>query len=267
MRRAFLVFVAALVAIACPASADTIGDDGGGDADGQTIEDAVRVTIVVSGGLEEVRSVSGVSDGSGQGCAFSVVYAPDLDDTTYGTSAGPKPDPDARFALLMCDGAVMTPIWVAPSDVIDLDALARDEAQRYIEDVLVPAVKIGVNPTARGLVGLPSWFWIDGFTGSVTAPPISAFGVSVDVRMSSASVAWDFGDGTTAIGDLGRAYPAESTVRHIHQSDGTFTVTATIDLVPEYRVDAGPWIVLPDLQAVATAVHQVEQRQAVVRST
>ena len=266
MRRvAVVVLVFAFGWLLAPTGAWADGEDSDGDA--QTVDDAVRVTIVVSGGLEEVRTVSGGSGGSDQGCAYSVVYAPDLDDTPYGTSAGPKPDPDARFALLLCNGSVITPIWVAPSDVIDLDAVARDEAQRYIEDVLVPTVTIGVNPAARGLVGLESWFWIDGFTGSVTAPPISAFGLSVDVRMSSGTVAWDFGDGTTVIGDLGQAYPSESTVRHTHQSDGAFTVTATIDLVPEYRVDGGPWIVLPNLQAAATAVHQVEQRQAVISNT
>jgi len=39
---------------------------------------------------------------------------------------------------------------------------------------------------------------------------------------------------------------------------------ATIDLQPEYRVDGGPWLTLPDLQATATTVHQVEERQAVI---
>ena len=267
MRRFVVAFLAPLfmVAGALPAASDERDPviDGGAE----TVEDAVRVTILVSGGVETVQSVSGGSTGSDQGCAWSVVYAPELDDTPYGTSAGPKPDPDAQFALLLCSGQVMQPIWVSPSDVVDLDALARDEAQRYIEDVLVPAVRIGVNPTGRGLVGLESWFWIDGFTGSATAPPISAFGLTIDVRMSSGSVLWDFGDGSSVTGDLGLAYPARSTVRHIHQRHGEVTVTAAIDLVPEYRVDGGPWIVLPNLQATATVAHAVEQRQAVVSNT
>jgi hypothetical protein len=158
-------------------------------------------------------------------------------------------------------------VWIAPDDVVDLDALARDEADRYIEDVLVPVVHIGVNPAAKGLVGLRSWFWIEGFDGSVTAPPITAFGLTIEVRMSSGSVTWDFGDEATSVGDLGRPYPAESTVQHAYQDDGAYTVTAAIDLVPEYRVDGGPWLTLPNLQATATAVHDVEERQAVVTET
>src|SRR5690606_20208194 len=128
----------------------------------------------------------------------------------------------------------------------DLDEAARVEAERYVRDVLMPAVSIGVNPVAKGLVGLRSWFWIEGFDGTVTAPPISAFGMTIDVRMSTGSVTWDFGDGTVEPGDLGRAYPAESTVQHAHQSGGTYTVAATLDLVPQYRVDGGAWIMLPD---------------------
>jgi len=195
------------------------------------------------------------------------MFVPGLAEVAYGLSAGPQPDPEARLALLLCNGTIVRPIWVAPSDVVDLDAAARDEAQRYIEDVLVPAVRIGVNPAARGLVGLDSWFWVDGFNGQFTAPPITAFGLTIEVRMSSGQVTWDFGDGTVEDGDLGRPYPEESTVRHVHQSDGTYTITATIDLVPEYRVDGGPWFTLPNLAATASTDHVVAEREAVVTQT
>jgi hypothetical protein len=266
MKRLLVLVVLTLVGSASPALADSKEKDGAvGDAD--TIEDAVRVTLIKSGGEYAVTSVSGGSGAEREGCTWTLMFSPELDDAPYGSSAGPQPHPDARFALLLCDGQIVQAVWVAPDDIVDLDALARDEAQRYIEDVLVPAVRIGVNPSAAGLVGLRSWFWIEGFDGTVTAPPITAFGLTIDVRMSSGTVTWDFGDGSTHEGDLGRAYPAESTVQHAHQDDDTFTITAAIDLVPEYRVDGGPWLTLPDLQATATTAHDVEQRQAVVTET
>jgi hypothetical protein len=252
----------------CLLLVDGIAYADGEDIDGviETVPDAVRVTLIKVGGEHAVTSVSG-SPGSTEGCSWTLTFLPRLDDVAYGTSAGPKPDPDARLALLLCNGTIVQPIWVAPDDIVDVDAAARNEAQRYIEHVLVPAVRIGVNPAARGLVGLDSWFWIEGFDGQVTAPPITAFGLTIDVRMSSGTVSWDFGDGTVESGDLGRAYPEESTVRHVHQTDGTFTITATIDLVPEYRVDGGPWLTLVTLAAVATTDHEVEERQAVVTQT
>ena len=267
MRRGLVVLLALLVGSqASPVGADQGGYDETG-AGVETVVDAVRVTVVRAGGEDIVRSVSGGGAGERDGCTWSLVFAPELEDAPYGISPGPKPHPDAQFALLLCDGQIVQPIWVAPDDIVDVDAMARDNLQRYVEDVLVPSVRIGVNPAARGLVGLDSWFWVEGFDGSVAAPPITAFGVTVDVRLSSGGVTWDFGDGESVAGDLGRAYPEESTVQHVHQHDGTFTITATIDLVPEYRIDGGPWLLLPNLQATATAQHDVEERQAVITNS
>lgn len=257
---AFLVGLA-LVAVGGTALAD--GENVDGDA--ETVDNAVRVTLLKIGGSVVVQSVSGGgSGGVRQGCTWSLVWVPDLADVPYGTSPGPTPDPAARFALLLCNGDIVRAIWVAPSDVVDVDAVVTADAERYVRDVLTPAVSIGVNPAAKGLAGLRSWFWIDGFAGSVTAPPISAFGLTIDVRMSGDSATWDFGDGTVEPGDLGRAYPEQSTVQHAHRSAGTYVVSAAIALVPEYRVNGGPWLTLPTLTATTTTTHQVEQRQPVV---
>lgn len=243
--------------------ADERGDPVRGGA--ETVADAVRVTIIKSGGRAGVQGVSGGSGGGPRdGCSWTVVYAPELASAPYGSSAGPKPRPDAQFALLMCNGALWGYVWISPDDVVDLDAIARTEAQRYVDEVLVPDIAIGVNPEARGLVGLRSWFWVEGFDGTVEAPPISALGMTIDVRMSTESVTWDFGDGTVEEGDLGRPYPEESTVQHAHRRHGTYTITADIGLAPEYRVDGGPWLSLPGLSATASADHEVEQRQAVI---
>ena len=180
------------------------------DEDVVTGEGAVQVTIVKAGGSYSVAGVSGGGSDEHVGCVWTVMFSPGLDDTPYGTSAGPMPTPDSKFALLLCNGSIVRAIWVQPDDIVDLDAVAEDEAQRYIEDVLVPSVRIGVNPEVQGLVGLRSWFWIEGFDGSITAPPITAFGMTIDVRMSSGTITWDFGDGSVEDGDLGRPYPAES---------------------------------------------------------
>lgn len=262
MKRIVLAMVL-LVLLHSP-TAEAEDRDVNAETTAETIPDAVRVTVVKLGGEYEVQSVSGGSSATHVGCTWTLLFTPNLGDTPYGTSPGPQPDPAARFALLLCNGSIVRPIWILPGDVVDLDAAIRDEADRYIRDVLTPAVTIGVNPAAKGLAGLRSWFWIEGFTGSITAPPISVFGLTIDVRMTSRSVTWDFGDGTTSTGDLGRAYPDESTVQHAHQDAGRFTITAVIELVPEFRVDGGPWFTLPPLSATATATHQVEERQPVI---
>ena len=43
-----------------------------------------------------------------------------------------------------------------------------------------------------------------------------------------------------------------------------YTVQAVISLVPEYRVDGGPWFTLPALSTTASAPYRVREVQATV---
>lgn len=255
--------VAVVLLVATLGASNALADDRTPVGEAETVDNLVRVTLLKASGQYSVQSVQGPS-AARVGCRWTVLFTPDLADVPYGTSAGPQPDPEARFALLLCNGDIVRAIWVAPRDVLDVDAAIVIEAERYVREVLTPAVSIGVNPSANGLAGLRSWFWVDGFSGSVAVPPITAFGLTIDVRLTLGAVTWAFGDGTTVHGDLGRAYPQESTVRHAYRDAGSYAVTAAISLVPEYRVAGGPWLTLPDLTATATTMHRVEQREPVV---
>jgi hypothetical protein len=257
-----LIMVAVGFGVAEPAQADD--KTPANRVDAQTTTGAVRITLIRLGGEEQVLGASGGSTEQST-CNWTSVRA---ESTGLGDIIQVPSDVGAQeqAALynLFCNGDYYGAVWVGPADIVDVDAAIRAEAERYVRDVLTPAVSIGVTPNGAGLAGLRSWFWIEGFDGTVTAPPISAFGMTVDVRMTTAGVRWDFGDGTRVDGDLGRAYPEESTVQHAHQSDGTYTITAEIGLAPEYSVNGGPWLTLPNLRAIATSTHPVEQRQPVI---
>src|SRR3546814_371955 len=168
--------------------------------------EAVRVTILRMGGVDHVQAVSGGSPGDG--CAWSArpgqVTGPN-DHLATGTS----PDEMHTLYVVFCDGTFHGYAWIGPDDVVDLDALAGGEAARYVEDVLAPGVSIGVNPDARGLVGLRSWFWVEGFDGAAVTVPVAALGLTVNVQLSMGSVSWDFGGGTVESGSLGEAYRSE----------------------------------------------------------
>jgi hypothetical protein len=261
MRRLIALTLILVFGCLAPAAAD---EKPKAEGSASTTPDGVRVTVVVSGGVAVVGSVQGGDSESHSGCVWRVELAPSLEDARYGLDVPPMPDPGARFALLFCGAILMRPIWIASADFIDLDAVAAAEAQRFVQDVLMPMVSIGVNPDSSGLVGLRSWFWIDGFTGSVQAPPINVFGMTIDVRMTSRSVTWDFGDGETLEGDLGRAYPAESSVQHAHRRSGGYRIAAAIHLVPEYQVNGGGWIPLPELTPAATTDLPVQEREPVL---
>lgn len=177
---------------------------------------------------------------------------------------GPRPSPEAEPFVELCDGVVSRYLWIAP-DVSDPELAVRGEAERLARDVLKPGLVVGMNPPGRGLVGFPSWFWVEGFDGLVESGPIEAFGTVVEVRLSTGQVIWDFGDGSGPVtGDLGRAYPRESSVRHVFAWHGDYTVGVRVELVAAYRVDGGDWQALDPLVAEATGRHSVEQRQAVI---
>ncbi len=129
----------------------------------------------------------------------------------------------------------------------------------------LPPGKIGINP-ARSLVGLDTWYWYAGYDGRPLTKTVSEFGVSVQVEARPTRYRWDFGDGTTLTSrDLGRPYPARSTVRHTYQAAiPKVTVACWFDFTVRYRVGAGPWTPLPALRRTATASFEVAESQSVI---
>jgi hypothetical protein len=111
-----------------------------------------------------------------------------------------------------------------------------------------PALTLGINPSA-GLTGLPSWFWL---SGSAAMPDAFASSgpLSVRVRARLAGVSWEFGDGLGYDSqDLGQAYPAQSDVQHLYQTDtyrltSGYSVVAILRYLVTYSVNSGPWMTL-----------------------
>ena len=108
-----------------------------------------------------------------------------------------------------------------------------------------PALTMGINPRA-GLTGLPSWFWLSGSAAMADAAASSG-PLTVRVRALLAGVGWQFGDGLAYDSvDLGQAYPAQSNVQHLYQTDtyrlpNGYTVVAVLRYLVTYSVNGGPW--------------------------
>jgi hypothetical protein len=130
-----------------------------------------------------------------------------------------------------------------------------------------PRLVVNVNP-ARGLTGLPSWFWLAG--GSPTMPDVtaSAGGLTVTVRATLARVTWDFGDHATLDTgtNVGRPFPAQGGVQHVYQTD-TFgmpagaQVRAFLTFRVTFSVNAGPFRDLGLKSQPYTASYVVNQLQ------
>lgn len=93
----------------------------------------------------------------------------------------------------------------------NVDALI-ERARREVG--LLPA-RIEVRPGNRGVTGVPSLFWVEGYDGGTVERSESAFGLTVTVRFRLEKVEWDFGDGTPVVSaGLGEAWPERSSVQH-----------------------------------------------------
>ena len=145
-----------------------------------------------------------------------------------------------------------------------------DFAIDTIDSVGPPPSTIRFNPESRGLVGIESWFWVEGYDG---APIVQTFvhpefipPITVTIELTYQNTVWNFGDGSTATADLGRAYPAESSVRHAYDRDSgstPYTVTATLTFGARYSVNGGAWIDIGTVERDVTGQHAVVAAEAV----
>jgi len=250
-RLAALLLLGAALAVAPPPTADGQTDVGGGsDAGGVTIR------IVRFRGTERVH-VDG--DGAGDGCRY------ELADLSLRPGPTPPSDPDEpRHRLLLCNGFPVRWVLVGPDDVVDLEVEARRQVEEYVRTIPVPALEVHVNPPGTGLTGLESWFWASGYQGQVISHRIDVFDVGVDVRIVPTGVTWTFGDGASTDGDLGRPYPARSTITHVYTDRSSYEVRASMALRPSYRVDGTEWQPLPDIPVGGRATYPVTEVQAVI---
>ncbi len=108
-----------------------------------------------------------------------------------------------------------------------------------------PRLVLSISP-GIGLTGLPTWFWLNG-SASIPDATASSGPLTVSVRARLAGVTWEFGDGLTFdSSDLGQAYPAQSDIQHIYQTDTYglrtgYTTTGILRYLVTYSVNGGPW--------------------------
>jgi hypothetical protein len=149
-------------------------------------------------------------------------------------------DSAGQFAGVVCvPNSTATPTPGSAAEV----ALAEEASSRQPW----PNLSVGVNPNT-GLTGLQSWFWLRPANATMLPARATAGPLTVIVRAVLLEVLWDFGDGsrTDAGLDLGQAYPRESAIRHVYQTDtfqlaGGYQVLATLRFGVWYSVNSGPW--------------------------
>ena len=165
--------------------------------------------------------------------------------------------------------------WVDACDFVTAEMCPREApsvdplvlAQRVRDHLRVPGLEIVSNP-ARGLVGLKTWFWIEG-GGQPLSDSLSAFGVRVDVQALPVSYQWDFGDGTTVTtASPGNPYPQRSPLTHVYERSsaghpGGYRVSVATVFDVRWRANGGRWRTLPGITRTSERSYPVAESQAV----
>ncbi|TMC98564.1 MAG: hypothetical protein E6J05_08240 [Chloroflexi bacterium] len=131
--------------------------------------------------------------------------------------------------------------------------------------------RVMANPSALGLVGLDSWFWLAPAPRAVTIHEIVG-GIDYAITATPLSAHWDFGDGGRAdvagAYGFGLPYPRQSPITHVfeaHNEDG-YLVQASVRYQVAWMASiagrsAGPYPMSELLQPAKSVRYQVEQAQ------
>jgi len=174
----------------------------------------------------------------------------------------PAPGPEYRTYHVWCDDRFVESVWLRPEQ---FGADPRLVAEELVRDLPYPAAQVGASPSGRGLTGLDTWFWVTGYTGAPIVATVTALGMTVTVEARVDTVAWDFGDGTTANGlGLGAPPPPRSPVTHVFEvrADPAYRVRALVSLAVRWRLAAGPWQPLAPVVRTAVADYPVASSRA-----
>jgi hypothetical protein len=173
--------------------------------------------------------------------------------------------------FLWCGNEMRGLVWLDPNAGGAGPALDPQTIAMHLRDQIpVPKADIRINPN-QGLVGVDSWFWIDGYNGSPIEESTNAFGQRVEVEASVTRYEWSFGDGETLVAKtVGRSYPHRSQIRHVYERSSAglasgYRVEVSFSFSVRYRIDGGGWVELPGISRVAETAYPVRESQSVIQ--
>jgi hypothetical protein len=174
--------------------------------------------------------------------------------------------PGEGYALYIvwCGTDYMGTRWLGPRDFSDGAVLPI--VDELVRRVSVQPAGMNIRPDNRGVTGIPSLFWIEGYGSAPLEASESAFGLTVHVSVGLLGVEWNFGDGTPMVSaGLGEAWPERSSVRHTYRNvsdrDG-YGVVATLILQPTFDVNGAVGGALAPIRIPVSRDYVVHEVQA-----
>ena len=251
-----LVVAASVVLLADPANAYDRAD---ARTNGQGVD--VRFTRSEDGNVTGHGRSSGASSCEWHATPFdSVSSVGDSLPVFYGESPGPE----YTLYIVWCGTDYMGTRWLGPNDFVDGAVLPI--VDELVRRVSVQPAGMNIRPDSRGVTGIPSLFWINGYGNAPLEASESAFGLTVHVSVALVDVEWNFGDHTPVVSaGLGEAWPEKSSVRHTYRnvsaSDG-FHVVATLILQPSFDVNGFGGTALAPIRIPISRDYVVHEVQA-----
>lgn len=176
----------------------------------------------------------------------------------------------------VADGLYRPPVWIADGGQPGAALLPSpaELAQMARKQLRLPSPTIAANPAGEQLVNLPTWMWLSGGWGPVSATA-SVPGVSVTAVATPTSVDWVMGDGSTVTcTDAGTPYKAGNDPKapspdcgHVYrrssagQPGQAYPVTATVHWTVTWS-GAGQGGTFPDMTTTSDAAFRVAESQA-----
>jgi hypothetical protein len=235
--------------------------EGRADTRAETNGDSVEVVFTRQ---EEGRAAGRPRRGTSN-CDWSAIRQ--ADSTYFEPQVPPAPSPDHTLWVVFCGNEYRGMRWMGPRDFTD--GAVVDQIEQRIHQLVVLPAAMEVRPNNRGITGIASLFWVQGYDGQPVTATFTEFGLTVTVTAQLAGVEWDFGDGTPPVqAGLGEAYPQESSVRHNYQyvsGEQPYTVTARLLFQPTFTVNGTPGAALDPIVVPVTRPYRVNQIQAIRR--
>lgn len=155
-------------------------------------------------------------------------------------------------------------LWRPPAKPVVTAAMVRARAIR-----LIPTAALGLAPKTATLVNIQTVMWVDA-PAEQNLTAVQILGQRVVIRLQSATVHYDFGDGASADGPIGKRYdetrdPCKSRLcpdyfGHVYTERGVRTVAATAYWHVSFTVDGGA-----SQQVVGTVPGPTSRAQVTVR--
>jgi len=274
MRSRLLIAAAAVAAgifsIATPAMAETRVPG----SDAFVAEDDSPTVIVTDGG--------GSGGGGGESaapdpCTWQVAVADDFAMKVYDVDGSVQYSSTGRWLQKVCPGLGAVVVdgrtLIPDGGLVDVEALAL-QARASI-GIVGPAIRTSPEAGGRLYVQVPTWLWIEGGWWRTYDATASTGRVTATVTARPVRTSWSLGDGTvttcTGPGVAWRPGLAEDATNCAHtyttssaaSADGTFPLTATVELEISWTSNIGQGGTLPAIDRSSTRAVDVGEIQAV----